>query len=47
MRIKVEKSSKVVFRGEALTQCKLEINMNSDDCVLGTVAGLGRCHETR
>ena len=28
MRIKVEKSSKVVFRGEASCQCKLEINMN-------------------
>ena len=26
MRIKVEKSSKVVFRGEAPCQCKLEIN---------------------
>ena len=43
MRIKVEKSFKVVFP----CQCKLEINMNSDDCVLGKVAGLGRCHETR
>ena len=26
MRIKVERSSKVVFRGEAPCQCKLEIN---------------------
>ena len=30
MRIKVEKSFKVVFRGEALTQCKLEINQAGD-----------------
>ena len=28
MRIKVERSSKVVFRAEAAWQCKLEINMN-------------------
>ena len=28
MQIKVEKLSKVVFRGEASCQCKLEINMN-------------------
>ena len=28
MQIKVEKLSKVVFRGEAPCQCKLEINMN-------------------
>ena len=58
MQIKVEKLSKVVFRGEAPCQCKLEINMNKvvDDSkgldrtvlvVLGKVAGLGRCHETR
>ena len=48
MRIKAEKSFKVVFRGEASCQCKLEINHELFMLVvLGTVGSLGGCHETR